>query len=159
MFSRITKSLNVAVQVAILGFEKSYTCGETIDSILEFIDAITEISNRHFESVLAVTEWQWAVWKRRTTNHNHIKGVRMTYFIFSVIGGVLFVLFFILIGVFLLSWAYSGFNDVGDWQVIVIPFLKRAVSNAIALFLFYRFPFFRFKLGLFWNRLTDRQFF
>jgi hypothetical protein len=38
----------------------------------------------------------------------------MTYFIFSVIGGVLFVLFFILIGVFLLSWAYSGFNDVTD---------------------------------------------
>jgi hypothetical protein len=60
MFSRITKSLNVAVQVAILGFEKSYTCGETIDSILGFIDALTEIPNRHFESALAVTEWQWA---------------------------------------------------------------------------------------------------
>ena len=46
MLSRITKSLNVAVQVAILGFEKSYQRGESIDSILGFVDVLTEIPNR-----------------------------------------------------------------------------------------------------------------
>jgi diguanylate cyclase (GGDEF)-like protein len=46
MLSRITKSLNVAVRVAILGFEKSYQRGESIDSILGFVDVLTEIPNR-----------------------------------------------------------------------------------------------------------------
>lgn len=46
MISRFTRSLNVALQVAVLGFEKSYQDGESVDSILGFVDALTDIPNR-----------------------------------------------------------------------------------------------------------------
>lgn len=45
MFRRITKSFNIAVHVAIVGFEKSYK-GETVDSILGYTDSLTKIPNR-----------------------------------------------------------------------------------------------------------------
>jgi diguanylate cyclase (GGDEF)-like protein len=46
MVSKIARSINVAVQVAVLGFEKSYRSGETIDSILGYIDCLTDLPNR-----------------------------------------------------------------------------------------------------------------
>ena len=46
MIRRITKSINIAVNVAILGFKKSYERGETIDSILGYTDSLTKIPNR-----------------------------------------------------------------------------------------------------------------
>lgn len=46
MIRRITKSINIAVHVAILGFQKSYNRGETIDSILGYTDSLTRIPNR-----------------------------------------------------------------------------------------------------------------
>lgn len=46
MIRRITTSINIAVHVAILGFQKSYNRGETIDSILGYTDFLTRIPNR-----------------------------------------------------------------------------------------------------------------
>ncbi len=46
MFRRITKSINMAVHVAIVGFEKSFKAGETLDTILGYTDTLTEIPNR-----------------------------------------------------------------------------------------------------------------
>lgn len=46
MLSRITRSLNIAVQVAVVGFEKSFRQGETMDAILGFTDALTGLPNR-----------------------------------------------------------------------------------------------------------------
>lgn len=46
MIKRIAKSIRVAVQVAILGFEKSYKWNESTDSILGYTDTLTEIPNR-----------------------------------------------------------------------------------------------------------------
>ncbi len=46
MLQRITKSINIAVHVAILGFDKSYNEGETVDSILGYTDTLTKIPNR-----------------------------------------------------------------------------------------------------------------
>ena len=109
MITRITKSLTIAIRAAVLGFEKAYLDGESLDSILGFTDTVTGIPNRkaferdvllltfgsyalfscsavkeegvsvpkspvdrvmknhtkglhnrHFESALVVTEWQWA---------------------------------------------------------------------------------------------------
>jgi diguanylate cyclase (GGDEF)-like protein len=46
MIQRITKSISVAVKVAILGFEESYRKGKSIDSILGYTDSLTKIPNR-----------------------------------------------------------------------------------------------------------------
>ena len=46
MLRRITKSINIAVHVAILGFQKSFNRGETIDSILGYTDSLTRVPNR-----------------------------------------------------------------------------------------------------------------
>ncbi len=46
MLRRITQSITIAIKVAILGFEKSYRNGESLDSILGFIDPLTQIPNR-----------------------------------------------------------------------------------------------------------------
>jgi diguanylate cyclase (GGDEF)-like protein len=46
MLSKIARSINIAVQVAVLGFEKSYRADETIDSILGYIDCLTNLPNR-----------------------------------------------------------------------------------------------------------------
>jgi GGDEF domain-containing protein len=53
MVSKIARSINIAVQVAVLGFEKSYKAGETIDSILGYVDRLTGLPNRGALSVTA----------------------------------------------------------------------------------------------------------
>jgi diguanylate cyclase (GGDEF)-like protein len=46
MIARIAKSATIAVKAAIFGFEKSFRYGETIDSILGYIDDLTQLPNR-----------------------------------------------------------------------------------------------------------------
>lgn len=46
MMRKIAKSATIAVQVAFLGFRKSYRLGETMDSILGYTDSLTQVPNR-----------------------------------------------------------------------------------------------------------------
>ena len=46
MIARIAKSVNIALQVARFGFEKSYYQNETIETILGFTDTLTDLPNR-----------------------------------------------------------------------------------------------------------------
>ena len=46
MIRRMTKSIAIALQVAKVGFEKSFFIGETKDSILGYIDCLTKLHNR-----------------------------------------------------------------------------------------------------------------
>ena len=46
MIVRIAKSITIAFQVALIGFEKSFFIGETKDSILGYIDCLTKLPNR-----------------------------------------------------------------------------------------------------------------
>ena len=46
MLKRITKSISIAVKVAVVGFEKSFRENEELDSILGYVDCLTGIPNR-----------------------------------------------------------------------------------------------------------------
>jgi diguanylate cyclase len=46
MIMRLARSINIAFQVAFLGFSKSYKAGESKDSILGYIDSLTQLPNR-----------------------------------------------------------------------------------------------------------------
>lgn len=43
---RVTKSVGIAVQAAILGFRQAYSQGDTFDSIMGYVDTVTNIPNR-----------------------------------------------------------------------------------------------------------------
>lgn len=46
MIRRFTKSISVAIKIAIMGFEEAFKRGQSIDSILGYIDTLTKIPNR-----------------------------------------------------------------------------------------------------------------
>jgi diguanylate cyclase (GGDEF)-like protein len=43
---RVTKSIGIAVQTAIVGFRQAYSQGDTLDSIMGYVDTLTNIPNR-----------------------------------------------------------------------------------------------------------------
>ena len=46
MMQRVTKSVGIAVQAAIVGFRQAYSQGNSFDSIMGYIDTLTNIPNR-----------------------------------------------------------------------------------------------------------------